>query len=451
MEKALSFARQNYDRHLDELREYLQIPSISTLAAHRSDVERAAAWIASHMERIGLQNVQVIPTDGHPFVYADWLQHERAPTVLLYGHYDCQPVDPRGAWSTEPFSAELREDRVYARGASDNKGQHFAHLKAFEAMLAVDQELPVNVKILLEGEEEVGSPNIDAFLTAHRKLLSADSGVISDGAMIGEGRPSIDYGLRGLVAMQIRVSGPARDLHSGSYGGTVLNPVQALSHILASLHDSNGKVSIPGFYDEVRPLADDERGLLAQAEYTVGQWRAETGASEPWGEPEYALVERIGARPTCEINGIWGGFQGEGMKTIIPASAGAKISARLVPDQDPDQIAASLRRHLLQAAPPQVQVEVDFLASCRPALMALDSAEILAARQACLMTWGIEPVLVRGGGSLPVVAAFQQTLGAPFVLIPFGLDDNRHSPDEHLRLAYFYKGTETAIRYYHLL
>ncbi len=401
------------------------------------------------MQRIGLQNVRTYPTDDNPMVYGEWLgAGDTAPTVLLYGHYDCQPTDPLDLWDGDPFSADVRDGKVFARGASDNKGQHFAHLKAFEAMLSANGTLPVNVKVLLEGEEEIVSPNIESFLTGHKRLLAADSGLISDGAMTSPGQPSIDYGLRGAAAIEIVLRGPARDLHSGSYGGTVLNPVQALTEMLAGLHDAEGRVTVPGFYDRVRILSEEERALLARVPFHLAEWQRDTGAKTPWGEPDFTLVERIGARPTCEINGIWGGFSGEGMKTIIPAEAGAKISMRLVPDQEPEEIARLFTEHIRRIAPPQVELEVFSHATCWPALMPVDSSEVHAAAQACEDTWGTPPVFSLGGGSLPVVAAFQRLLGTPFVLVPLGLDDNRHAPNEHIRLDYFYKGIETAIRYY---
>ena len=451
LEKALAHAGRNQQAYLSQLQAYLRIPSISTLPEHRSDVARAAEWVAADMQRLGLRNVRVMPSGGYPFVYGEWLEAPNAPTLLIYGHYDVQPVDPLDAWQHDPFGAEIQGGKIWARGASDNKGQHFAHLKAIESCLAATGRLPLNVKVLLEGEEESLSQNLEPFLRANQRLLAADTGVISDGAMIRPGTPEIDYGLRGVVALEIRVRGPGRDLHSGSYGGTVLNPVQALAAMLASLHHENGAVTIPGFYDRVRPLTPEERALLNRAGYTLEQWQRETGACLPWGEPEFTLLERIGARPTCEINGIWGGFSEDGMKTIIPASAGAKITLRIVPDQDPDEIARLFQEHLQSIAPPQIQMDIRYQSGCWPVVMPLDAPEIRAAARACRQTWGVEPVFSRGGGSLPVVAAFQQILGAPFALIPFGLDDNRHSPNEHLGLEYFFNGIQTAIRYYYSL
>lgn len=445
--KALSYARNNQSKFLAQLQEYLRIPSISTLPDHTADIHRAAEWIAAHLLEIGLKDVQVLPSEGHPFVFAERLDHPNQPTVLLYGHYDVQPVDPRDQWARDPFGAEIADGKIWARGASDNKGQHFAHLKAIESILATDGQLPVNLKILLEGEEESGSGNIDAFILANKRLLQADLGVISDGAM-APGQPAIHYGLRGIVALEIYVQGPGRDLHSGSYGGTVLNPIQALAELLSQLHDKSGRVTIPGFYDRVRTLTEDERELLAQAGYTLDQWQKDTGAWHPWGEEAFNLLERIGARPTCEFNGIWGGYQGEGVKTIIPAAAGAKITLRLVPHQDPNEIAHLFREYVERLAPKQVKVEVFYHSGSWPALLPINSPEIQAAARAIEETWGKKPVFALGGGSLPVVSAFQRHLAVPFVLLPLGLDDNRHSPNEHLGLEYFEKGIETAIRLY---
>lgn len=446
----LSYARKHQAAFLAQLQEYLRIPSVSTLPEHRPDIERAARWIAAEMSRIGLDNVQILPSEGHPFVYADKIDNPDRPTVLIYGHYDVQPVDPVDQWTLDPFSGAIADGKIWGRGASDNKGQHFIHLKAIESILATEDNLPVNVKILLEGEEESGSVEMDPFIAANKHLLRADSGVISDGAM-RPGQPLLAYGLRGMVAMEIHVTGPGRDLHSGSFGGTVLNPIKALAELLTQLHDKNGHVTIPGFYDRVRTLLAQERELLAQSGYTLNQWQKDTGAWHPWGEPEFTLLERIGARPTCEVNGIWGGFAGEGTKTIIPSTAGAKVTMRLVPHQNPDEIARLFTEHIERLAPKQVKVEVVHHSGSWPSLMPVDSPEVNAASRALEETWGRAPVFTLGGGSLPVVAAFQRTMNLSFVLLPLGLDDNRHSPNEHLGLEYFEKGIETVIRYfYHL-
>ena len=443
-------AKAHTPTYLTQLQEYLRIPSISTLPAHKVDIERASRWIATEMRRIGLEHIQIFPTDGHPFVFGERQDNPNLPTLLIYGHYDCQPVDPLEKWDRDPFSAEIANGKIWARGASDNKGQHFIHLKAIESILATEDKLPINIKILLEGEEETGSPNLESFIAANKRLLRADSGLISDGAM-NPGQPELDYGLRGLVAMEILITGPGRDLHSGSFGGTVLNPIQALTEILAQLHDETGRVTIPGFYDRVRTLSEQEREQLTRAGHTLEQWQKDTGAWHPWGEPDFTLLERIGARPTCEINGIWGGYQGEGVKTVLPSTAGAKVTMRLVPHQDPNEIARLFTDHIEALTPKQVKTEVFYHSGSWPALMPIDSPEITAAAQALEETWGKKPVFTLGGGTLPVVAAFQRLLSIPFVLMPLGLDDNRHSPNEHLGIEYFEKGLEAAIRYYQLL
>ncbi len=452
LETAVSYVETHQSTFLDELCRYLQIPSISTLSQHHSDVLQAAVWLQNSLSQIGFERVQQIETAGNPVVYADWLHAgANAPTVLLYGHYDVQPVEPLTAWTTPPFEPVVRDGRLYARGVSDNKAQHFSHLKAFEAMLQTAGRLPVNVKICFDGEEEVGSPNLAPFVAAHQSLLAADYVVVSDGAMLQPDQPSIDYALRGVVAAEIRVMGPSRDLHSGSYGGSVHNPAQAIAEIIAALHNADGRVAIPGFYDDVDTLSPAERAILEKVPYPIEQWRAETGASAAWGEPEYTLFERMTARPTCEVNGIWGGFSGEGFKTIIPAEAGAKISMRLVENQDAEKIARQFTQFVKQLAPPTVKVEVTVQAGANAAVTPYDSAGIQAAFQAYEAGWGARPLLSRGGGSLPIVDTFQQLLGAPFVLMPFGLDDNRHSPNEHYHLSHLQKGMATAVYFYHYL
>ncbi len=452
LETAVTYLRTHQTTFLEELGRYLKIPSISTLSQHHSDVLQAAEWLQTSLSKIGLENVQQIETAGNPVVYADWLHAgDDAPTVLIYGHYDVQPVEPLAAWTTPPFEPAVRDGRLYARGVSDNKAQHFSHLKALEAMLQTAGRLPLNVKICFDGEEEVGSPNLAPFVAEHQLLLAADFVVVSDGAMPQSDQPSIDYALRGVVAAEIRVTGPGRDLHSGSFGGSVHNPAQAVAEIVAALHHADGRVAIPGFYDDVDTLSPAERELLQKIPYPLSQWQQETGVEAPWGEPEFTFFERMTARPTCEVNGIWGGFAGEGFKTIIPAEAGAKISMRLVENQDADKIADQFTRFIEQLTPPTVQVAVTVQAGADAAVTPYDSLGIQAAFRAYEDGWGAAPLLSRGGGSLPIVATFQKLLGAPFVLMPFGLDDNRHSPNEHYHLAHLEKGMVTAVYFYHHL
>lgn len=452
LEQSLEYARNQQQKNLDELTEFLRIPSVSTLPEHKPDVQRAAEWLAENMRRAGLDEVQIFPTAGHPIVYGEWMgAGAGAPTVLVYGHYDVQPVDPLDLWDSPPFEPVIRDGEIYARGASDDKGQMFIHVKAVEAMLNATGTLPVNVKLLYEGEEEIGSPNLETFVLEHKDLLVADSGLVSDSRILAADTPTILYGLRGMTYMEVIARGPARDLHSGTYGGSVHNPAQVIGEIIAALHDENGTITIPGFYDDVRPVTEDEREALARVPYSLEQWQGETGLAEPWGEAEYTLLERVSARPTCEVNGIYGGFQGKGGKTIIPAMAGAKISMRLVPDQDPDQIAELFSDYVRSIAGDHVELEILNHNNGWWAIADLESPEIQAAAAAYEATWGRSPVFTREGGSIPIVATFQRELGTPVVLMGFGLDDNIHSPNEHFRVSHFYRGIETVIHYYHRL
>jgi len=449
---AVSHTQTHQQEYLDQLIQFLRIPSISTLSQHADDIRRAATWLTADLSRIGLEHVQLFETAGNPVVYADWLHAgEAAPTILVYGHYDVQPVDPIALWKTDPFTPTIRNGRLYARGASDNKAQMFTHIKAIESMLTANGRLPVNVKLCFDGEEEVGSPNLEPFVVANKSLLAADLLLISDGAMIRTDQPSIDYALRGVIAAEIKVSGPERDLHSGSYGGSIHNPAQAIAEIVAALHHADGKVAIPGFYDNVTTLSPDEKALLAKVPYTQSDWHAETGAPQPWGESEFTFYERMTARPTCEVNGIWGGFQGEGFKTIIPAEAGAKISMRLVENQDAVKITQQFITFIESLAPSTVRLSIDIQAGANAAVTPHDSPYLQAATRAYEAGWNATPVLSRGGGSLPIVAILQYELDVPFALMPFGLDDNRHSPNEHYRLDHFEKGLKTAVYFYHFL
>lgn len=449
----LDYARDHRPQFLDQLTEFLRIPSISTLPAHKLDIQRAAEWLAADMRRIGLQQVAVLPTTGNPVAYGEWLHAgPDAPTILLYGHYDVQPADPLELWQSPPFEPTLRDGRLYARGASDNKAQHFAHLKAIEAVLATAGRLPINLKLMIDGEEEVGSPSLSAFVAENKTRLAADSLIISDGPMVAPNQPSIVYAMRGVVSLDVRVRGPRRDLHSGIYGGSVLNPAQVVAEIVAALHEPDGRVAIPGFYDQVTPLSAEEKALLNQLPDTLVVWQDETGLETPWGEAGYTLLERVAARPTCEVNGLWGGYQGEGSKTIIPAEAGVKITMRLVAAQEPDHIARLFSDYVRKLVPAGVQVEVTQWDGSAAAVTPYNSPQIESARRALRTAWGIEPVLSRLGGSLPIVETLQRELGGiPYVLMPFGLDDNRHSPNEFFRLHYLWRGIESAIYYYHYL
>ena len=432
---------------LEELKDWLRIPSVSTLTQHTADVERAADWLARKMKDAGLQNGEIIPTDGHPIVYSDWLHAgDDAPTVLVYGHYDVQPVDPEDLWISPPFEPTLRGDDLFARGASDDKGQLFAHVAAVEALLATSGALPVNVKFLVEGEEEVGSQALTAYLPAETEKLAADVCLISDTHILAPDQPMIIYGLRGVWAGEVTVRGPSQDLHSGMFGGAVHNPNQAMCALLARLHDSAGRVAVPGFYDEVQPLTDNERTALAQVPYGEAELLQETGAPSAWGEEGYTVTERIGARPTLEINGMWGGFIGDGFKTVIPEEAHAKVSCRLVPDQQSSGIGPMIEMFLQQIAPSTVEVSVRTLQHAPATVVPLDVPEMRAAARAYGRVFGTEPVFSREGGSIPIATVVQESLGIPILFMGFGLpDDNLHAPNEKLHLPNFYRGIRVGI------
>ncbi|MDE3078175.1 MAG: dipeptidase, partial [Chloroflexota bacterium] len=381
--------------------------------------------------RIGLRNGQLLETGGHPVAYADWLGAPGAPTVLIYGHYDVQPVDPLSLWDTPPFEPAVRHGELYARGAADDKGQVLMHLAAIEALLQTEGVLPVNVKLLIEGEEEIGSPNLDAFIAAHKELLAAEVAVISDTPMYGRGIPSLCYGLRGLAYFQIDVTGPNSDLHSGAFGGAVDNPCNVLAHMLAKLKDEQGHILIPGFYDAVRPLSGQERRELAKLPFDEPAYCSAIGVHALAGEPGYSVLERTWARPTLDVNGLWGGFQGAGSKTIIPAEAHAKVSCRLVPDQDPGQVAEQFEAFVRQIAPPTVAVQVQRLHGGRPSITPIDHPATRAAVKALERAFRKDVVFMREGGSIPVVATFDSLLGLPTVLLGIGLpDEHAHAPNE---------------------
>lgn len=433
-------------RQLAELCEWLRIPSISTLPQHRADVEQAAGWLAQKMTASGLENVEIIKTSGHPLVYGDWLHAAGAPTILMYGHYDVQPIDPLALWTSPPFAPTVRGDDLFARGASDDKGQTFVHIAALEALLATRGTLPVNVKFVVEGEEEDGSQALMAYVPMATEKLAADVCLISDTHMLAPDQPLLIYGLRGMWAGDVTVRGPARDLHSGMYGGAVHNPNQALCELLAQLHDETGRVTVPGFYDDVQPLDDQERAALAQVPYGEEELLAESGVPRAWGEPAFTVTERVGARPTLEINGIWGGFIGDGFKTVIPAEAHAKVSCRLVPHQHSAAIGALLERYLQQIAPPTVQVTVHTRQHAPATMVPLDVPEIQAVARAYERTFGARPVFSREGGSIPVATLVQETLDIPILFMGFGLpDDNLHAPNEKLHLPNFYRGIRASI------
>jgi acetylornithine deacetylase/succinyl-diaminopimelate desuccinylase-like protein len=441
MNAVIDFINTNRDRYVDELKAYLAIPSISALPEHAPDVKRAAEWSAEEMRRIGMQNVRLIETPGFPVVYGDWLGAPGAPTILFYGHYDVQPVDPLALWESPPFEATIRDGEIYARGSADDKGQVFMHFKAIEAHLKQNGKLPVNIKIILEGEEEVGSKNLDDFVKGHKDELSADVVVISDSPMFDRGIPSICYGLRGLVYFQIDLRGTKSDLHSGSFGGAVANPAFVLANILAQMKDRGGRVKIPGFYDDVRDLREEEREQWKRLPFNEKRYAKELGAPKLFGESGYSTLERVWARPTFELNGIQAGFTGEGAKTVIPAVAMAKVSMRLVPNQDPDKIAQLFEDYVKKVAPKTVEVKVTRMHGGKPWMTDFDNKFVQAAGRAIEKGFGKEPVFNREGGSIPVVATFSEILGLPSVLFGIGLpDENAHAPNEKLDLGNFHGG-----------
>jgi len=442
MDKVIDFININRDRYLDELKAFLAIPSISALPQHAGDVKRCAEWCADEMRRIGLENVRLIATPGNPVVYGDWLHAAAgAPTILFYGHYDVQPVDPLDLWQSPPFEATIRDGEIYARGSADDKGQVFMHFKAIEAHLKQAGSLPVNIKIILEGEEEVGSANLDNFIRDHRGELGADVVVISDSPMFARGVPSICYGLRGLVYFQIDLRGSSTDLHSGSFGGAVSNPAFVLAQMLAQMKDRSGRIKIPGFYDDVVALQDEERKAWASLPFNEKKYKKDFGIPKVAGETGYTTLERTWARPTFEVNGLLSGFTGEGAKTVLPAVAMAKVSMRLVPNQSPDKIAGLFEAYVKDIAPGTVELKITRMHGGKPWMTAYDNPYVQAAGRAIEKGFGRKPVFTREGGSIPVVSTFQEELGLPSVLFGVGLpDENAHAPNEKLDLENFQGG-----------
>jgi acetylornithine deacetylase/succinyl-diaminopimelate desuccinylase-like protein len=441
MERLIDYIHSNRDRYVEELKTWLAIPSISALPQHKKDIQRCAEWTADEMRRVGLDGVRLIETPGNPVVYGEWLKAPGAPTILFYGHYDVQPVDPVDQWISPPFEATIREGEIYARGAADDKGQIFMHFKAIEAHIKQSGRLPVNMKVILEGEEEVGSEHLDGFVRDNKALLSADVVVISDSPMFERGVPSICYGLRGLVYFQIDLRGTKTDLHSGSFGGAVANPAFVLAQVLAQMKDKSGRVKIAGFYDDVVPLTEEERAEWKRLPFNETKYRKDLGAPKLTGEKGYSTLERVWARPTFEVNGLLAGFTGEGAKTVIPAVAMAKISMRLVPNQEPDKIAKLFEAYVRKVAPKTVELKVTRMHGGKPWMAAFDNPYVQAAGRAIEKGFGQRPVFNREGGSIPVVSTFQEVLGLPSVLFGIGLpDENAHAPNEKLDLGNFHGG-----------
>ncbi|MGL6022382.1 MAG: dipeptidase [Chitinophagaceae bacterium] len=443
-----AYQEKHKERFLNELFELLRIPSISAKTEHKADVKSCAEKVASFLKKAQLDKIKVYPTKGHPIVFGEKIIDKNLPTVLVYGHYDVQPVEPIELWKTDPFEPTIINKQIFARGSADDKGQFFMHIKALETMLNT-QSLPCNVKIMIEGEEEVGSPNLEKFVEENKQFLSCDVILISDTAMISLKHPSIDVGVRGLSYIEVEVTGPNRDLHSGTYGGAIANPITILCQMIASLHDKNNHITIPHFYEEVATISKKERTEMAKVPYNETTYKKELGIKEVWGEKGFTTTERTGIRPTLEVNGIWGGYIGEGSKTVLPSKAYAKISCRLVPNQQTDKISKLLIHHLQKIAPSQVNVTCNIHHGGNPYVTPIESIVYQAAAKAIQTTFGKKPVPVRGGGSIPISALFENILKAKIVFMGFGFNnDNLHSPNEKYDLLNFYKGIETIPYFY---
>jgi len=453
LDKIINYINERKEEYIEELKEFLRIPSISTNPENKKDVRDCAVFVEKQLKEIGLENVKIYETAGHPVVYGDWLNAGKdKTTILIYGHYDVQPVDPIELWTDPPFEPAIRGDNIYARGSADDKGQVFIHMKSIQAHLVNNKSLPVNIKFLIEGEEEIGSENLDTFINDNKKLLECETVVISDTSMFDYEVPTISYGLRGLAYMQVDVTGPNRDLHSGSFGGAVDNPINALAHIICKLKNDSGKILIDGFYDDVLKLTEQERLEYSKLPFDEKKYMEGLEIEEVFGEEGFTTLERASGRPTLDCNGIWGGFQGEGAKTVLPSKASAKISMRLVPNQEPEKIEKLFTDFVNKIAPKSVKVVVKSLHGGKGAITPIDSPAIKAAVEALKKGFGKEPVFAREGGSIPVVNTFKELLNSPTVLLGFGLpDENAHSPDEHLNLNNFHRGILSIAHYFNEL
>ncbi|MES2764684.1 MAG: dipeptidase [Bacteroidota bacterium] len=451
MPETKQFIEQNKEDFLKELSDFLSIPSVSTAPEHVGDVAKCAEWVSDNLQAIGLKNVEIFKTAGHPIVYGEWLEAgENAPTVLFYGHYDVQPTDPIELWTNPPFEPTIRDGKIFARGAVDDKGQVFLQMKALQSLFKNNAgKLPVNVKLLIEGEEEIGSINLEGFLKEYAEKLKCDTVLVSDTAMYRDGQPSLVYGLRGLCYVEVSVTGPNRDLHSGSFGGTLENPLNALCSIIDSLKDRYGRISVNGFYENVLDLTPQEKEEFAGLNFDEKGYLEELQIPMTYGESGFSTLERVWARPTLDVNGIWGGFTGSGAKTVLPSKAQAKISMRLVPNQTADEIAKKVEAYIKSIAPPTVKVEVEFLHGADPVLTPMDTPGMKAAQRALKKAFGVDSVFTREGGSIPIVLLFDRILKAPTVLMGFGLhSENTHSPDEHFNLHNLFKGIEATAYFY---
>ena len=447
-EKAIQYSRENKQSNLAALREFVAIPSVSTDPAHTPDIQAAAEWVADRLRALGMKNVKIYPTVKHPVVYGEWLEVKGAPTVLIYGHYDVQPVDPLELWKSGPFSGEVKGDYIFGRGASDMKGQDIAMMSAVEAVVRTG-DFPVNIKWMIEGEEEIGSPSLEKFIAMHKDLLACDFAVNPDSGMVGADYPSITYGLRGLAAFELKVYGPSGDLHSGLYGGVVHNPAVALAELIAGMHNADGRITLPGFYDDVRDLSGIERSEMSRLPTDETHYLEMTGAPALWGEKGFTPVERVGARPTLEVNGMVSGYTGPGFKTVLPAEASAKISMRLVPDQDPAKVADQLRLFLEQKAPKTIRWELDYKQGSPASISDINNPGVVALGKAIETVWGKKAILKREGGSVPVVSQMQRLLAVESVCTGFGLpDDNLHAPNERQHLPTWFKGIEAMVHFF---
>ena len=445
MEKVVSYINSHRDNYVEELKEFLKIPSISTLAENKPDMKTAAEFVAGKLRSAGMQNVKIIETKGHPLIYADWLNAPGKPTVLVYGHYDVQPVDPINLWDSPPFEPTIKDGKIYARGATDDKGQMYMHIKTVEAYMKTEGTLPLNVKFIIEGEEEIGSGNLEEFVNKNQELLKCNAVLISDTSLYGPGIPTLTYGLRGLCYMEVEVIGPNRDLHSGTFGGGVDNPINVLAEMISKLKDNNGKIKIPGFYKDVVNLTKKERDNFKILPFSEKKYARELGVKELKGENGYSTLERIWARPTLDCNGIIGGFTGDGAKTVLPSKAKAKISMRLVPNQDPKKIAKLFKSYINKIAPKTVKLNMKDLHGAYPIATSLDDSATIAAANALSKVFGKKTVFMREGGSIPIVVTFAKKLKASPVLMGMGLDsENLHSPNEHFNLNHFQLGILTS-------
>jgi len=443
------FIEGRRDQHLAELCDFLRIPSVSAKSEHKPDIERAARWVADHLRSAGFKTVEIVPTNVHPLVYAESLEAPGQPTVLFYGHYDVQPPEPLDLWTSPAFEPTVRNGNIFGRGTADDKGQVHIHLKALESLQKVNGKLPINVKVLIEGEEEVGSISLWDYVQKNKEKLKADALIVSDTSMLGKEVPSITYGLRGLNYYQIELTGPVRDLHSGVYGGAVPNPLAILTELFAKLHDKNLRVTVPGFYDQVTKLSNAERKSLNALPWKKKDFEAAVGAPGYSGEKGFTTVERLWARPTLELNGIWGGYQGEGAKTVIPSKAFAKFSTRLVPNQEPAKIARLVEKHIRKLLPKTVSCKFDVLSMGKPWVAPYHNPIFLKAQAALEKGFGKKAVFIREGGSIPFVTQMHDTFKVPCVLIGFGLpDENAHAPDEHLALENYFGGIKAIAHFY---